>query len=147
LGEIEGIEILPLKIIRDERGAVMHMIRSTDSHFTKFGEIYFSIVNPGVIKGWKKHKEISQNMVVPEGMIQIVFYDERENSKTYGQIKTIEFGVDNYILVKIPPNIWYAFKAVSSTHALIANCTTAPHDPLESESLPLDSNIIPYSWS
>lgn len=147
MGEIEGIEILPLKIIRDERGAVMHMIRSTDSHFTKFGEIYFSIVNPGVIKGWKKHKEISQNMVVPEGMIQIVFYDERENSKTYGQIKTIEFGVDNYILVKIPPNIWYAFKAVSSTHALIANCTTAPHDPLESESLPLDSNIIPYSWS
>jgi dTDP-4-dehydrorhamnose 3,5-epimerase len=147
LGEIEGIEILPLKILRDDRGAVMHMIRSTDSHFSKFGEVYFSLVNPGAVKGWKKHKEISQNMVVPEGMIQIVFYDDRENSKTRGRLLSIEFGVDNYNLVKIPPNVWYAFKAISKTHALIANCTTAPHDPNESVVLPLENDIIPYSWA
>lgn len=143
---IEGIETFPLKIIRDERGAVMHMIRSSDPYFKKFGELYFSLINPGQVKGWKKHKEIYQYMVVPEGMVQIVFYDDRENSKTRGFFKCVEFGVDNYLLLKVPPNVWYSFKAVSNTHALIANCTTAPHDPTESETLPLDAPSIPFTW-
>lgn len=144
---IEGIQIFPLKIIKDERGAVMHMIRSSDPYFKKFGEIYFSVINSGIIKGWKKHKEIYQHMVVPEGMVQIVFYDDRAESKTMGNIKCIEFGVDNYQLVVVPPNVWYSFKAISQTHAMIANCTTAPHDPLESETLALETNRIPFNWS
>ena len=86
-------------------------------------------------------------MAVPEGMIQIVCYDNREDSKTKGNILSITFGVDDYKLIKIPPNIWYAFKAISETHAIIANCTTAPHDPNESETLPLDTKTIPYIWS
>ncbi|MDD4975459.1 MAG: dTDP-4-dehydrorhamnose 3,5-epimerase family protein [Bacteriovorax sp.] len=143
---IVGIETFPLKIIRDERGAVMHMIRSSDPYFEKFGELYFSLINPGQVKGWKKHKEIYQYMVVPEGMVQIVFYDDRDNSQTKGLLKCVEFGVANYLLLKVPPNVWYSFKAVSKTHALIANCTTAPHDPKESETLPLETSSIPFRW-
>jgi dTDP-4-dehydrorhamnose 3,5-epimerase len=145
--QIAGIETFPLKMIKDERGAVMHMLRSTDPYFTKFGELYFSLINSGQVKGWKKHKAITQHMVVPEGMVQFVFYDDRENSPSRGKLQSIEFGVENYLLLKIPPGLWYSFKAISKTHALIANCTTAPHDPLESEVLPLENDKIPYSWA
>ena len=44
---IEGLLKTPLKQIQDERGKVMHMLRATDPHFNKFGEVYFSWANPG----------------------------------------------------------------------------------------------------
>jgi dTDP-4-dehydrorhamnose 3,5-epimerase len=143
---IQDVHCYPLKKIEDQRGAVMHMLRSDQPHFQKFGEIYFSVVKPGVVKGWKLHKEISQNMAVPEGKIRLVIYDPRENSSSFGKTQVIEFGGDNYCLVQMPPNVWYAFQAISSGHAMIANCTTAPHSPSESETLPLETEMIPYRW-
>ena len=145
--QIEGLEQIPLKIIKDDRGSVKHMIKSTESFFKEFGEIYFSVTNPGIIKGWKLHKKFFQHMAVPEGKIQIVFYDNREKSKTFGNVKSIIFGEENYCLIIVPPNIWYSFKAVSSTHAIIANCTTAPHFSGESITLDLENDIIPFSWN
>jgi len=144
--EIDGVEIFPLKIIKDERGAVMHMLRADQAHCTQFGELYFSIVKSGVVKGWKYHKEIIQSMVVPEGMMRLVIYDSRPDSKTNGNVKIIEFGIDNYVLVRVPPRVWYSFKSISSEHSIIANYTNQIHDPLESEVLPLGSSQIPFSW-
>jgi dTDP-4-dehydrorhamnose 3,5-epimerase len=147
LDQIEGVQIIPLKVIKDERGAVKHMIRSTDPYFKQFGEIYFSVTNPGVVKGWKLHKEVFQHMVCPEGQIQMVFYDSRENSKTFKKIQSITFGEENYSLIIVPPNIWYSFKAVSKTHAMIANCITLPHNPTESITCDLNSDSIPFKWN
>lgn len=144
--KIEGVEIFPLKLLKDDRGAVMHMLRSDQPHFLSVKEVYFSKVLHNVVKGWKRHKEIYQSMAVPEGMIRLVIYDDRENSPTKGAIKVIDFGEDNYILVRLPPMVWYSFQALSIGHAIIANCTTAPHDPNESEVLPLTSTLIPFKW-
>ena len=144
---IQDVHRHPLQKIQDERGAVLHMLRSNQPHFQQFGEIYFSLVNPGVVKGWKLHKEISQNMAVPEGKIRLVIYDPRGDSSTFGKVEVIDFGDDNYCLVQLPPQVWYSFQAISSGHAIIANCTTAPHQPQESETLPLETDLIPYKWS
>ena len=84
---IQGLVCRPLKVLQDERGAVMHFLRSDASHFEQFGEVYFSQVNPGVIKGWKLHTEMVQNYAVPVGQIALVVYDERSGSPSYGQIK------------------------------------------------------------
>lgn len=143
---LQDVSIHPLKQIFDDRGAVMHMLRADQAHFQKFGEIYFSFVNPGVVKGWKFHKEISQSMAVPEGKIRLVIYDPRKESKSFGKVQIIEFGENNYCLVQLPPQVWYAFQAVSSGRAMIANCTTAPHSADESQVLPLGSDLIPYQW-
>lgn len=145
--EIEGVEIFPLKIFKDERGAVMHMLRADQSHCTQFGELYFSLVNSGVVKGWKRHKEINQSMAVPEGMMKMVIYDDRPTSTTMGNVKVIEFGVENYILLKLPPMVWYGFQAISSGHSIIVNFINKPHDPSESEVLPLSTHLIPYKWN
>lgn len=136
---IEGLRVLPLKVIKDDRGAVMHMLRSDSPLFKSFGEIYFSIVNPGITKGWKKHKVMEQNFVVPQGNMKFVFIDDRDSSTTKNNRLEITIGIDNYQLIQVPSNIWYSFSAVGTMPAMIANCATIPHDPNESETKPLDS--------
>jgi len=143
---IEGLIVQPLKQIADERGKVMHMLRSDSQLFQKFGEIYFSVVNPGVVKAWKRHFRMTQHFAVPMGIISLVLYDTREGSMTFGNVEVFELGENNYSLVKIPPLLWYGFKGISSNPAFIANCTDIPHDPSESERLEYNDSSIPYDW-
>lgn len=143
---IEGVYIHPLKQISDERGKVMHMLRNDDRHFEKFGEIYFSMVYPGVIKGWHFHKTMTLNYAVVQGMIKLVLYDNRENSKTKGEVMEIFLGESNYALVKVPPEVWNGFKCIGVKPALVANCATEPHNPGEIVRLDPLNNNIPYKW-
>ncbi|MBT3586377.1 MAG: dTDP-4-dehydrorhamnose 3,5-epimerase family protein [Halobacteriovoraceae bacterium] len=143
---IENLIITPLKKIVDERGSLLHMLRADSPQFTKFGEVYFSTINPGVIKGWKLHTLMTQNYAVPVGEIKLVIYDVRENSSSKGQIQELSLSLENYQLVTIPPGVWYAFKATSDNSAMIVNCTDLSHDPSESQNLDLNSEDIPYKW-
>jgi len=143
---IEGVKIRPLRIIPDERGMILKMIRSDDEDFQGFGEIYFSVVYPGVIKGWHIHKEMTLNYAVIQGMIKLVLYDERPESATKGEVQEIFLGRENYNLVTIPPIIWNGFKGTGTEPAIVANCATLPHDPDEIERLDPFNNHIPYDW-
>jgi dTDP-4-dehydrorhamnose 3,5-epimerase len=143
---IDGVQVIPLRRIPDERGTLLHMLKCTDPHFRQFGEIYFSTVYPGVIKGWHKHQEMTLNYVCIEGRIKLVLYDDREGFSTKGELMEVFLGQDNYSLVIIPPNVWNGFKGMSAPNAIVANCCTHPHDPSRSLRMdPLD-NSIPYNW-
>ena len=144
---IEGVHIRPLKQIPDERGKVMHMLRCDDPWFEKFGEIYFSTVNPGAIKGWHLHRRMTLNYAVVAGMIKLVLYDNREGSPTRGELMELFTGEDNYALITIPPGIWNGIKGIGVTPAMIANCATEPHDPEEILRLDPLSEEIPYDWA
>jgi dTDP-4-dehydrorhamnose 3,5-epimerase len=144
---IGGVKITPLKQIPDERGKVMHMLRADAEGFVGFGEIYFSCVYPGAIKGWHIHKKMTLNYAVPHGNIKFVLYDDRENSPTRGQIQEIFMGPDNYCLVTVPPFVWNGFKGIGSEMAIVANCASIPHDPYEIERLAPFDPSIPYDWS
>lgn len=145
--EIEGVDIKPLRRIPDERGAVFHMMRADDPNFDAFGEIYFSMIYPGAIKGWHLHKEMTLNYAVVAGSIKLVCYDDRPSSKTRGVIQEIFLGELNYSLVTIPPHVWNGFKGVGTERSIVANCATIPHSPDEIERRsPFDPDI-PYDWS
>lgn len=144
---IQGVLIHPLKQIPDERGKVMHMLKSTDPHFEQFGEIYFSCVYPGVVKGWHRHSRMTLNYAVVTGLIKMVLYDDRKGSPTHGQVEEIFLGESNYCLVKVPPMVWNGFKGIGTEPAIVANCATIPHDPNEIERLDPMSGRIPYDWS
>lgn len=144
---IEGVAIRPLKQIQDERGKVMHMLKRDDPWFEKFGEIYFSVVYPGVIKGWHLHKVMTLNYAVVSGIIKLVLYDDREGSPSRGQVQEIFTGQDNYALVTIPPNVWNGFKGIGTAPAIVANCATIPHDPAEIVRLDPFTKSIPYDWN
>lgn len=143
---IEGVLVKPLRQIPDERGKIMHMMRVDDSHFEKFGEIYFSVVYPDVIKGWHLHTKMTLNYAVVSGMIKLVLYDAREESPTKGELQELYLGEDNYALVKIPPGIYNGFKGIGIKPAIVANCSDIPHDPEEIQRNDPFSNDIPYDW-
>lgn len=143
---IDGLKVSPLKELKDHRGSVKKMVSKDHPEFTQFGEIYFSITNPGVIKGWKLHHEIKQLMTVVSGEAKLVVYDDRKDSPTYKNIQEIVFSEDEYKLITLPPKVWYSFKCLSKNPAIIANCISQTHDPNESLNIDLDSELIPYRW-
>lgn len=143
---IEGVLLDPLRVIPDERGRVMHMLRADSPRFTRFGEIYFSLVYPGVVKAWKRHRLMTQNYAVPVGKIKVVIYDGRPGSPTEGRVQEVELGEDNYYLLRIPPLVWSGFQGVGPSPALVANCADMPHDPSEVDRLPADDPSVPYRW-
>ena len=144
---IDGVLVVPLRNIPDERGMVMHMLRCDAPHFQKFGEIYFSTAYPGVIKGWHVHKVMTLNYAAIAGMIKLVLYDAREGSPTKGQLQELFMGKDNCVLVCIPPGVVNGWKCIGVTPAILANCATEPHDPDEIERIDPFSPDIPYDWS
>jgi dTDP-4-dehydrorhamnose 3,5-epimerase len=144
---IVGIQIHPLRQIPDERGKVMHMLRCDDPHFEGFGEIYFSLVYPGVVKAWHLHKRMTLNYACVTGMVKLVLYDDRDGSKTKGELQEVFLGESNYSLVKVPPGIWNGFKGIGTSPAIVANCATLAHDPQEIVRLNPFDNHIPYNWA
>ena len=144
---ISGLKLTPLKIISDERGAVLHFLKSDSLTFNQFGEAYFSKINKSIVKGWKKHKKIFQNFCVPYGQIKFVIYDSREDSKTKGIVEEIILdNSTNYNLLSMPSGLWYSFKCLSNDYAILANIIDYAHTPEECESTSLTSKDIPYDW-
>ncbi len=144
---IDGVQVIPLKRIPDERGTIYHMLRCTDPHFVSFGEIYFSTVYPGIVKGWHRHRDMTLNYACISGRIKLVLHDDRPGSPTAGLTMERFLGPDDYSLVIIPPGVWNGFKGLSPPHAIVANCCTHPHDPSRSDRLDPFRNHIPYDWS
>ena len=144
---IDGVLVVPLGRIPDERGTVMHMLRRTDPHFSEFGEIYFSTVYPGIVKGWHRHREMTLNYACVHGRVKLVLFDDRDGSPSNGKLMEIFLGPDNYSLVQIPPGVWNGLKGMGDERAIVANCATHPHDPSRSDRLDPFENDIPYDWS
>lgn len=143
---IDGVLIQSLRKIVDSRGRVMHMMKATDPHFEKFGEIYFSACYPGIIKGWHDHTRMIINYAVVSGTIQLVLYDRREGSPTKGEVQEIVLGEHNYCLVKVPPGVVNGFRALGSQEAIVANCASIPHDPTETIRIDPFTPEIPFNW-
>jgi dTDP-4-dehydrorhamnose 3,5-epimerase len=144
---IEGVTVVPLKQIKDDRGMVMHMLKADFFDFSTLGEIYFSVVYQGAVKGWKKHKQMHQNYAVCAGQIKLVIYDDRPHSSTKGQIQTIITGRDNFARIHLPPGVWYAHAGLSQEPAVITNCATMQSSAEDILRLPLDTPLIPYRWA
>ena len=144
---IDGVKIIPLRQIVDERGKIMQMVKATDPHFIAFGEIYFSCAWPGVVKAWHIHRSMTINNAVISGRAKLVMYDLRESSPTKGMLQELFLGEDNYVLVQVPPGIANGYKAYGDKLVILANCATEPHHPQEMERLDPSTPLIPYDWA
>lgn len=143
---IHDVKITPLKIIEDDRGKVMHMLRIDDQIFQKFGEIYFSTIYKNKIKAWHLHKESTLNYVCVKGIVKLVLFDNRSESKSNGKIQEIVMSKENYSLITIPKNIWNGFKGIGEDESIVANCLTLPHNEKEMVRVDPFSDKINYDW-
>tara|TARA_B100000161_G_C33323173_1_gene312399 strand:- start:158 stop:592 length:435 start_codon:yes stop_codon:yes gene_type:complete len=143
---IKGIKITKLKIIPDERGKVMHMMRNDSPVFKNFGEVYFSTIYENKIKAWHLHRESYLNYVCVVGEVKLVLFDDRKDSLTKNQHQEIFLSPDNYFLVTIPPNVWNGFKGLGKKESIIANCLTLPHNEKEMIRKDPKDKYFGYNW-
>lgn len=146
---IDGVSIKKLKVISDERGNLMEILRADDDLFSKFGQVYITTAYPGVVKAWHFHRLQDDNMTVLQGMVKIVLYDDRETGPTKGLVNEFFVGINNRVLIHIPKKVWHGFKCISDTEAMIVNIVTECYNyekPDEYRKPPHDL-AIPYDWS
>lgn len=146
MDRIAGVIVTPLAIINGVHGQVRHGIKLGDTGYEGFGEAYFSTVNQGSWKGWKKHTRMTLNLIVVSGEIRFLLYDDRETSETYGRLEEHRASLNNYRRTTIPPGIWVAFSGVHSENVLL-NVASIPHDPNEAEVMELVNPKIKFdNW-
>ncbi|MFQ5511858.1 MAG: dTDP-4-dehydrorhamnose 3,5-epimerase family protein [Candidatus Krumholzibacteriia bacterium] len=146
---IEGVIVKKLRVIPDERGYLMEMLRSDDEFFEKFGQVYLTAAYPGVVKGWHYHKKQTDRFVGVAGMIKVVLYDGREGSKTHGEVNEFFLGEQNPILLVIPPYVLHGMKGIGTRTGLIVNSPTELYDYENPDEFRVDphDNDIPYDWA
>ncbi len=144
---INGVKILKKSLFKDKRGDVMQIMKLNDENFIKFGEVYCSTINPGIVKGWNLHKKTTINYSVIRGEIKFVLYDSRAKSPTFNQKQEIILSLSNYVSVSVPPLIWNAFQCLGSKKAYVINFIDYPHSTTEIVKMdPHETEIINYKW-
>jgi len=146
---IEGVKIKKLKVIADERGRLMEMLRADDELYLKFGQVYMTTAYSGAVKAWHYHKKQVDNFVVVKGMMKVVLYDSREGSSTFKEINEFFLGEHNPILLQIPAYVYHGFKCISESEAIVINCPTEVYDDhaLDEYRVQPHGGEIPYDWS
>ena len=144
-GAIEGVTVSPLKKVEHPKGDVLHAMKASGTGYTGFGEAYFSTIHQDEVKGWKKHLEMTLNLIVPVGEILFVICDDRESSQTKGRVFQITLSQDNYCRLTISPGLWLGFQGRSEGLNLLLNVADIEHDPDESINIALDE--IDFTWS
>ena len=145
---IHGVEKKNLRVIPDERGRLMEILRSDDPLFQKFGQVYMTTTYPGVVKAWHYHKRQHDNVTVVFGMLKLVLFDNREQSPTRGELNEFFFGEHNPLLIHIPAGVYNGWKCISREEAIAVNCVSEPYDYENPDEyrLPYNSTDIPYDW-
>ncbi|HEX9917402.1 MAG TPA: dTDP-4-dehydrorhamnose 3,5-epimerase family protein [candidate division Zixibacteria bacterium] len=146
---IDGVKTKKLKVIPDERGRLMEILRSDDEFFSKFGQVYITTVYPGVVKGWHYHKKQTDNIAVIVGMAKLVLYDNREDSPTKGETNEFFIGEHNPMLICVPKLVMHGFKGISNCETMMLNCPTEVYNYKSPDEfrLPADTKEIPYNWA
>lgn len=142
---IQGVELHPLKHITVPKGDIFHALKSTDEGYAGFGEAYFSQIESGEVKGWKRHNRMTLNLIVPVGKIKFVVYDDRDGSSTYGKFQEIILSPeDNYQRLTLAPGLWMAFQGMDDKTSMLMDIIPEPHDPSEADRKNL--NEIEYKF-
>jgi dTDP-4-dehydrorhamnose 3,5-epimerase len=146
---IDGVQVKALRVIPDERGRLMEILRNDDEIFQQFGQVYMTTTYPNVVKAWHYHKLQTDNVAVVKGMLKLVLYDRRDGSPTKGEINEFFIGEHNPLLVQIPKEVYHGWMCISETEAIVVNIPTEPYNRTEPDEHRLHphENDIPYEWA
>ena len=150
---IQGVEVKNLKVIPDERGFLMEILRSDDPMFERFGQVYMTSCKKGIAKAWHYHKKQSDHFACLHGTALVVLYDMRKNSPTFNTVEELILrsppcNENESVLVKIPPQVVHGFTALNCDEAKILNVPTELYrfDNPDEYRISWNSRDIPYNW-
>ena len=146
---IEGVKTKKLKLIPDERGWLMEILRSDDQElFRKFGQVYVSATYPGVVKAWHYHKHQVDNFACITGMVKLVLVDTRTDSATEGVVNEFFLGAQQPMLVQVPNLVYHGWKCIGTDVAAVVNVPTELYHYHEPDEYRLDPHgTLPYDWT
>ena len=140
---IEDVFVTKLDIIDVCGGNVMHAMKKTSNGYIDCGEAYFSKINKGVIKAWKRHKNMTLNLIVPVGGIKFILFDDRDKSNV--QFQKVILSKDNYCRLTVPPMIWMGFQGLLYDESTLLNIADIEHNPNEFDRINIED--IEFNWS
>lgn len=145
---IDGVVVKPLRVVPDDRGRLMEILRVDDELYTRFGQVYMTTTYPGVVKAWHLHRLQTDHMAAVHGMFRLAMYDDRAESPTRGTLQEVHMGVHNPVLVRIPPGVYHGWVCVSPEEGMVVNIPDLPYDRENPDEyrLPPDTAQIPYNW-
>jgi dTDP-4-dehydrorhamnose 3,5-epimerase len=146
---IDGVVVKPLKVMADDRGRLMEILRCDDEGYGGFGQVYMTTTYPGVVKAWHLHRLQTDKMAALTGMFRLALYDAREDSPTHGSLQEVYMGIHNPVLVTIPPGVYHGWRCVSDAEGVVINVPDLPYDRSRPDEyrLPPDTSEIAYDWS
>lgn len=144
ISNIDGVLLTSLKMINVPGGDVLHGMKCSDPGYSGFGEAYFSMVDPGVVKAWKRHHQMTLNLIVPWGAVRFVIYDDRHNSASHGEYQAVVLSRNNYCRMTVPPMVWIGFQGVDENISMLLNIADIEHIPEEADRKEIDG--IKYDW-
>ena len=145
---IEGVKTKKLKVVPDERGRLMEILRRDDDIFEQFGQVYMTTAFPGVVKAWHYHKKQTDNFTCIRGKMLLGLYDARKDSPTFGTVEEYTISIESPLLVQIPPDVYHGFKCIGDEEAIVINTVTEPYNPDDPDEYRVDAydNDIPFDW-
>ena len=146
---IEGVKVKTLRLIPDERGWLMEILRADDPDlFSRFGQVYVSATYPGVVKAWHYHQHQIDNFACVAGMVKLVLIDTRDGSPTHGVVNEFFLGTQNPTLVQVPNLVYHGWKCIGSDPALVVNVPTEPYAYDQPDEYRLEPHgTLPYDWT
>lgn len=132
-----GATFTELRRIETSGGEVMKALHADEPGFTGLGEAYFSRVNANCVRAWKRHNEMTVNVVVPVGHVRFVVAAD-------GSFDEFDLGPDHsYGRLTVEPGTWFGFKG-GENGGLVLNLSDIVHRPDEADGRDLDE--FDYSW-
>ena len=145
---IDGVQVKPLRLIPDERGWLMEVLRADDPMFSRFGQVYVSATYPGVVKAWHCHQRQIDNFACVAGMVKLVLFDTREDSPTRDTYNEFFIGAQNPMLVQVPKLVYHGWKCISLEPSLVVNVPDQAYDRASPDELRLAPHgSLPYDWT
>ncbi len=145
---IDGASARPLRVVPDERGWLMEVLRADDPEFSTFGQVYVSATYPGVVKAWHFHTAQVDHFACVSGMVKLVLIDTRDGSPTKGLVNEFFLGEQQPMLVRVPSGVYHGWKCISTTPSLVVNVPNAPYNREAPDEHRIDPHgTLDYDWT
>ena len=145
----EGVTFRDSPTHADRRGSICELYDPRwDWHPDPLVYSYAFTIRPGMIKGWGLHKEHEDRYFILFGEMEVVLYDARPDSKTFGTISKVVLSEHRRRLMNIPVGIWHANHNIGEKDTVVINFPSKPYDHVNPDKyrLPLDTDQIPYEF-
>lgn len=143
---IKDVENVPLVAHVDDRGYLIEILRASDPHFAKFGQVYLvGNFTRGTIRAFHKHQVLWDWFFISHGTAKFGLVDDREDSPTYKETNRFVQSSRNPALLVVPPGVYHGWMSLEDDTQMISTASEVYNrENPDEERVPPDS--FGFKW-